>query len=363
MRKIYINGKFVAQRMTGVQRFAFGVVEALDRSLQSQPSSCKFELLLPPSAEPINGLTSINQRHVGCFIRSLTAWEQIILPVYAADGALLCLSGSAPFFVRNCIPTIHDAAVFMYPQAYSRTFVTWYRTLFAHRAKKSRFVLTVSKASARDLASYLPSIAFRIVPNSAEHITREPSDQSVIDAFQLLPERYLLAVGSLNPTKNFTLLLKAYLSSKFSEQFPLVIVGAINKDVFRSVGDIPHCNNVLWLGPVPDAQLRALYEHAAVFVFPSLYEGFGIPPLEAMICGCPVVASNSSSIPEVCGDAALYFDPCDQWALKSAIQSLLTNNLSRSNLIENGRRRARYYSWDISAKRLRTALTEFQFVD
>lgn len=363
MRIIYINGKFLSQRTTGVQRFAFGVVEALDRSLRSQPSSCRFELLLPPCAKPITGLTAISQRHVGRFMRSLTAWEQLVLPAYASDGTLLCLSGSAPFFVRDCIPTIHDAAVYLHPQAYSRTFVTWYRILFAHRAKKSPLVLTVSDSSARDLATHLPPTAFRVVPNSAEHITREPSDPSVMDAFQLLPQGYLLAVGSLNPTKNFTLLLKAYTSSKFSEYFPLVIVGAINKDVFRSDGDIPHCSNVHWVGPVSDTQLRALYEQAAVFLFPSLYEGFGIPPLEAMICGCPVVASNSSSIPEVCGDAALYFDPYDQLALTSTIQNLLSDNVCRSKLIEYGRQRARSYSWDISAKRLRTALTEFQFTD
>jgi glycosyltransferase involved in cell wall biosynthesis len=363
MRTIYINGKFLSQRTTGVQRFALGVVEALDRNLRSYPSSCRFELLLPPSTKPIAGLQIIRQSNIGRISRSLTAWEQLELPAHTLNGTLICLSGSAPFCVRDCIPTIHDAAVYLYPNSYSRTFVAWYRILFAQRAKKSRLVLTVSESSARDLATNLPQTSFRVVPNSAEHITSDPSDFSIIDKFKLLPKGYLLAVGSINPTKNFTLLLKAYSIADFAEHLPLVIVGGINNNIFRSQEEILKSRNVRWVGSVSDAELRALYEQAAVFLFPSLYEGFGIPPLEAMMCGCPVVASNSSAISEVCGDAAIYFDANDPLALITAIQKVLINKVYRSKMIDNGFRRVNSYSWDISAKRLRTALMEFQYAD
>lgn len=360
---IYINGKFIAQRTTGVQRFAMGVVRALDRSLQAVPCGRNIELLLPPETDPIPGLRLINQRTIGRAGRSLHLWEQIDLPMKARDGTLVCLSGSAPYFARDCLPTFHDAAVYLYPQAYSRLFVAWYRLLFEHRAKRSRFVITVSESSAHDLSSHLPSTLFRVVPNSAEHIISQCPDRSVLERLQLSSHRFLLSVGSLNPTKNFAALIEAYVISNLAAQLPLVIVGAINRDVFGIKSPLTDHPNVLWAGPVTDAQLRALYEHAAVFIFPSLYEGFGIPPLEAMLCGCPVAASNASSIPEVCGDAAHYFGPRNLNEMSSAIESVIQDVGYRKLLIERGRQRAQGFSWAHSAERLRSALAEFGVID
>lgn len=360
---LLINGKFLAQRTTGVQRFARGVVTALDYSLQSTPCGQDFELLLPPSAELIEGLQVISQRVVGQPGRSLTAWEQLELPRHTSGGTLLCLSGSAPLFGGDCIPTIHDAAVYLYPQAYSRAFVTWYRFLFARRARNSPLVLTVSESSARDLAPHLPHTAYRVVPNSAEHIIARPADTSVLNRLELKSGRYLLSVGSLNPTKNFSLLINTYRESSLVDQLPLVIVGAINREVFSADSlNIEH-PNVRWAGSIPDTQLRALYENAAVFVFPSLYEGFGIPPLEAMLCGCPVVASSASSIPEICSDAAHYFDPRNPNEMLAAIQSVLSSDDLRKTLTEKGHQRANQFSWRFSAESLRSALAEFGFID
>jgi glycosyltransferase involved in cell wall biosynthesis len=209
----------------------------------------------------------------------------------------------------------------------------------------------------------LPPTAFRIVPNAAEHIVRQPADISVLTRLGLKSQDFLLAVGSLNPTKNFAALIKAYTTTGLADRLPLVIVGSVNREVFRAGGFVPAHANVYWAGPVPDAQLRALYEHAAVFVFPSLYEGFGIPPLEAMLCGCPVAASNASSIPEVCGDAAGYFDPHNIDDMKLEIESILQNDDYRSSLIERGRQRALTFTWDHSAECLRSALAEFKLID
>lgn len=360
---LFFNGKFLSQRTTGVQRFARGVITALDRSLQATPCSQEVELLLPHAATPIDGLHVIRQRVVGPPRRSLTAWEQLDLPRHARGGTLLCLSGSAPLLVSNCVPTIHDAAIYFYPNAYSRAFVAWYRLLFSFRAKCSPLVLTVSDSSACDLAPHLPSTAYRIVPNSAEHITNQPSDTSVLKRFALTPGKFLLAVGSLNPTKNFSTLIDAYGASSFADQLPLVIAGAINRDVFRNSSAVMEHPNVRWAGAIPDSQLRALYEHASAFIFPSLYEGFGIPPLEAMLCGCPVVASNASSIPEICSDAAHYFDPRKPKEIIAAIKCVIENDGLRNDLIEKGRKRASEFSWDNSAARLRSALVEFGFID
>lgn len=361
MQALYINGKFLAQRTTGVQRFARGVVVALDRSLQAQPLDQEFVLLLPPSVMPIEELRRIKQIHIGRPGKSLTFWEQFTLPLHTRKAPLLCLSGSAPFLVYNCIPTIHDAAIYLYPHAYSRAFVTWYRLLFRHRARRAPVVLTVSQSSARDLAAHLPGVTLRVVPNSAEHITDAPTDINVLSMLNLGQNNFLLAVGSLNPTKNFSTLVDAYARSELSTRVPLVIVGAINRTVFNNtvISDHP---NVRWAGPVTDGQLRALYEHASAFVFPSIYEGFGIPPLEAMYCGCPVVASNTSSIPEVCGDAAVYVDPLDGEAMMAAIEALLDDPNRRNDLATRGRLRSKSFSWDIAAKCLRQALIDGRFI-
>ncbi|MDH1429839.1 glycosyltransferase family 4 protein [Comamonas aquatica] len=363
MTTLFINGKFLAQRTTGVQRFAYGVLTALDFSLQLTPCGRDVELLLPPGATAIPQLQVIRQRVVGRANQSLTTWEQLVLPKYVREGILLCLSGSAPLLVNNCIPTIHDAAVYLYPKAYSRVFVAWYRLIFASRAKRSPLVLTVSESSARDLVPYLPPTAYRVVPNSAEHIAEYAPDTTILNRFGLIPRRYMLAVGSLNSTKNFPFLIDAYVESSLIEQLPLVIVGAMNREVFRSHPEISDNDNIFFVGSIPDAQLRALYENAAVFVFPSLYEGFGIPPLEAMFCGCPVVASNISSIAEVCGSAACYFDPKNPKEMLGAIQSVIQDDNYRNALVKRGYKRARNFTWESSAKRLRSALVEFDVID
>lgn len=362
-KHLFINGKFLAQSLTGVQRFAHGIVTALDTSLQVRPCGCIVELLLPASATPIEGLQIIRQRRIGRAGRSLTLWEQLDLPTSARGGCLVCLSGSAPYLARNCISTIHDAAVYLHPQAYSHLFVAWYRLLFAHHARRSSFVLTVSESSASDLAPFLPTTEFRVVPNSAEHILNQPADTSVLERLQLFPNGFLLAVGSLNPTKNFATLIEAYATSTLAERLPLVIVGAVNREVFRANNSIADHPNVRWADRVPDAQLRALYEQAALFVFPSIYEGFGIPPLEAMLCGCPVAASDTSSISEVCGKAVHYFDPRDRASMSAAIESILHNDDYRKSLIERGRQRAQEFTWDHSVECLRSALAEFQIID
>lgn len=362
MPKVYINGKFLAQRTTGVQRFSKGILLALDRNLSKLGRNNSVVLLCPPCASDVlSELTFIEQRRCGTEALSLTAWEQICLPFASRDGYLICLSGSAPLLSRRCIPTIHDAAVFLFPHAYSAKFVSWYRFLFKRIAKKAPFVFTVSESSARDLASFLPNCNFRIVPNSAEHITYVDVDHSILSSLGLKQRRFVLAVGSLNPTKNFKTLIDAYTASDLCKIAPLVIVGAINANVFHS-SELISTTDVIWAGSVSDEQLRALYEAATAFVFPSLYEGFGIPPIEAMLCGCPVIASDISAIREVCGDAVAYFPPTDGAALIDSLRRILYDESMRKELIDRGHQRSQSFSWDLSAQRLRQALAEFHIL-
>lgn len=361
-KPLYINGKFLAQPVTGVQRFARCLVSALDRSLRAHPSDRDVIILLPPNAKQINDLQVIRQNHSSHKGRSLFLWEQVILPFEARKGDLICLTGSAPLLAKKCILSIHDAAIYLYPWAYSRLFVAWYRLVFRRHARKKSLVLTVSESSASDLSFYFSEVKFSIVPNSAEHIVNAEADFSVLKNLQIDPGCYLLAVGSLNPTKNFPNLIKAYTQSRLSLNIPLVIVGGTNTEIFREDTLIRNHPNLIWAGFVSDSQLRALYERALVFIFPSIYEGFGIPPLEAMHCGCPVIASNIPSVTEVCGDAAIYVDPFDGKEMLAKVESLLNNPRLRLDLARRGKIRSLAFSWDHGAERLRKHLAEYGFL-
>jgi len=359
MPKIYINGKFLSQRTTGVQRFAMGILLAFDRILAKFSIDAGVVLLCHPSAPNIQArLSCIEQRHCGLKYLSLIAWEQISLPFASANGYLICLSGSIPLFARRCIPTMHDAAVFLYPEAYKANFVRWYRFLFKQKAKHAPFVITVSKSSARDLETFLPDCNIRIINNSAEHIRHIEADFFILSKLGIYRNSFILAVGSLNPTKNFSTLVDAYLAVDLPTHIPLVIVGSVSRDVFGKTRPFEN-KSVIWAGVVSDNQLRALYESAMLFAFPSLYEGFGIPPLEAMLCGCPVIASDISAVREVCDDAVTYFTPTDVAALSDLIHRMIRDENYRSALIERGRQLSRSYSWDISGQRLLFALSEF----
>ena len=355
---LFINGKFLLQRTTGVQRFARNLVIALDGDLFHQPGKCNVVLLTPEGA-PLLPLKVIKQRTCGKRFHSTTCWEQLILPTFARKGVLLNLAGSAPLLGGIRIPTIHDAAIYLHPEAYSWKFIAWYRTLFRVVAKSAPLRFTVSYNSSVELSTQFNGLKFDVIHNSAEHITSISADNSILTKHGLNIQKYFLAVASRNPTKNIDMLIRAHACSGLGAQYPLVIAGGGNIQVFSTTSDSSINNSfAIYTGSVSDCELRGLYENAFAFVFPSLYEGFGIPPLEAMVCGCPVLASNASSIPEVCGEAVLYFDPNNIQDIVRALLELTINAQLRNELIEKGMLRSSMFSWSKSAATLRRALED-----
>lgn len=364
----YINGKFTAQPTTGVQRVAARLVQALDARAAGRTGRTgrtglpgRWVLLCPPAGQPPK-LQHIECRVLGRRQGSLHWWEQLRLPLAARDGWLLNLAGSAPFAARRQVCMIHDAAVFDHPEAYSTAFVRWYRLLFRHLARRGDTLLTVSAFSQARLAAALGVAPGRlaVVPNGADHLQGVTPDDAVLQRLGLQGQRYFLAVASANPTKNLALLVAAFAALPATPSAGpaarLVIVGGSNARVFagaRSLADPP---GVWRTGPVGDAPLKALYQHAQALVFPSIYEGFGLPPLEAMACGCAVIAANAAALPEVCGNAALYVDPHDQAALTAAMQRMLDDPALLRRLRQQGPAHAARYAWARSADRLLAAL-------
>jgi glycosyltransferase involved in cell wall biosynthesis len=212
-------------------------------------------------------------------------------------------------------------------------------------------VMTVSQFSKAELVRCFgarPS-AIRVSGEGWQHVRRQPADLSILERHGLHAGRFVLAVSSATPHKNFGVITRA-LARLPGEGIVLAVAGGDAPGVFADLS-LEQRSAVKRLGYVTDGELRALYESAALFVFPSLYEGFGIPPLEAMAHGCPVLASNAAAIPEVCGDAALYFAPQDEAALAYWITRLLREPALRASLRAKGSKQLTKHSWDEAARR------------
>jgi glycosyltransferase involved in cell wall biosynthesis len=347
--RIYINGRFLTQQTTGVQRFAREILRAVDTLLvPGSVAKRSIVLLTPPGSTPLPGLRRIECRSVGRLHGQ--AWEQLELPRYTRDGFSLNLCNTAPLAGRSTIVAIHDAGPFAIPEAYSRTFRIWYQLLHPQLGRRAVRMLTVSEFSRSELSRYL-GIArerFSVIPNGGEHILREPADQGILKRLGLR-KPYVLAVSSHSTHKNFVG-IQAAVKHMRQQDFTLVFAGGANPRIFNA-GEAPAGESIV-TGRVTDAELRALYEGATCFVYPSFYEGFGLPPLEAMTCGCPIVVSHAASLPEVCGEAAVYCDPNDPADIGRALDEVLENAALQSELRRRGQERAAQFTWTRSGTAL-----------
>jgi glycosyltransferase involved in cell wall biosynthesis len=348
-----INGRFLTQGLTGVQRFAREVTLAAD-ALAAEGAFPRARLIAPPGAA-LPTLSALSGQHAGT--RGGQLWEQAELP-HAARGAwLLSLGNTAPLWLRaRQTVVIHDAGAFDTPESYGLAFRSWYRLLHRALHRLGARIVTVSGFSRDRLAAALGADPARIavMPEGAEHILREPADPSVLARHRLEPGRFLLTVGSRAAHKNLGALGEAA-SFCAARGLTLAAVGAADPAVFRNAPGTP---GGVALGRVSDAELRALYENAAALVFPSRYEGFGLPPVEAMACRCPVIAARAGAVPEIVGEAALLFDAGAPTTLTDAIARLLDDAACAPALRDAGTARVALYTWRNAALALRDTLPE-----
>jgi glycosyltransferase involved in cell wall biosynthesis len=345
---ITLNGRFLAQPLSGVQRYAREITGALD-ALVARGEAGPVRLVAPPDAEGFEAWPHLASGRVGA--RGGQAWEQFTLP-RAATGMLLNLGNTAPLLAgaRQAV-VIHDAGVFDTPESYSWRFRLWYRLLQRGLVARGARILSVSDFSAGRIAQHLgiERGAIGVTLEGGEHILRAAADASVLARHRLAPGGYALAVGTGAAHKNLAALAAAG-AALGAAGLTLAVAGARDRAVFQEGGAA--LADARALGRVTDAELRALYENAFALVFPSRYEGFGLPPLEAMWCGCPVIAARAGAVPEVCGEAALWFDADDPATLAAAITALAADPARRATLAAAGHARAPHFSWEAAARRL-----------
>jgi len=257
---------------------------------------------------------------------------------------------------RGRIVTIHDILFEEYPQYFGRFFVHRSRFMMRHAARNADAVFTVSDYSRDEIARRygLEKTSIAVTPNAVDPQVFFPGEQGseVVKSHGFLPQEYILTVGRIEPRKNHAGLIRAY-SKLAGRPPPLVIVGQrdFGYDEFESaMQTLPDARQVVVISDVGDGDLAAWYRNALLFVYPSFAEGFGMPPLEALASGVPVITTNATAIPEVVGSAGILVAPGDELALREAMHDLLMDSARRKAMAQQGAARASSFSWAASAR-------------
>ena len=332
--------------MTGVQRFASEICLQL-KSLR--PNT----IFLCPS-KPLH--TQLAKDLAAQSVGKLQghAWEQLELPWYLARNNqpyLLNLANTAPILYFKNIITIHDLIYLRFPAWFSKKYYHFYKWMTPRIAARSKHILTVSAFSKKEIVELL-----NVDEGKVSIIHNAVSDQLTAENGVLVLDygKYILSVSSLDPRKNLVRLIEAFQQLP-AQDLNLVVVGKKINPLFNVKLDY---ERIFYVENASDQQLAHLYRNAELFVYPSLYEGFGIPPLEAMANGCPVVASNASSLPEVLGEAAYYVDPTKSDSIREAISAVLADAALKNVLREKGKQQVKKYSWQRSASTLVDVLND-----
>ncbi|HSN76654.1 MAG TPA: glycosyltransferase family 1 protein [Anaerolineae bacterium] len=400
---IAIDAHMVGERETGNETYTLNLARALLRLTGRDPKGFSWDALGPQNAtQELPATRRTQQRRFGSSPRffllathpdrlhaalpelraSLNA--QVVglrpanallripfgLPWAALRGSfdLLHVTYNAPP-LSPCptVVTIHDISFEHYPQFFSLRDLLILKTLTPLSARRAAHILTVSQHAKQEIIDRygLPPDKITVTYEAASEQFQPVTDPAVLQAVRVKygigDGPFVLALGNLQPRKNIARLVKAFAQVAATRQSPsypvtqlpshpsLVIAGKAQwreSEVFQAVQQAGLEGRVVFPGYVDDADLPALYSAATVFVYPSLYEGFGLPPLEAMACGTPVISSNAASLPEVVGDAALLIDPTDTAALARALHDVLTQPALQADLRARGLRRAAMFSWE-----------------
>jgi glycosyltransferase involved in cell wall biosynthesis len=349
-----INGRFLTQKATGVHRYAFEICNKLHEM------GVDFHVAIP---KEINSDYKFDFKTVRCGSFGSHLWEQLSLPAYLksiGSPLLVSFSGCGPLNYSNQIITIHDVSHERYPEWFSKNYCRYYGFMFPRIAKKAHAILTVSEFSKQEIVDVFNLAPEKIhVIHSNVPFHTKPTDEEVLSR-QKDPSapNYILTVSSMDPRKNFVRLVQAFEQME-DKSIKLYIIGmqfkAFNTpDLQKLLSE-----NVVLPGYVDDETLQNMYGNALFSIYPSLYEGFGLPPLESMTYGCPVIASDIPALREVSGDAVLYANPHDIDDMTAKMDQLSKDETLRKRLVVNGLKQIKKYSWKTSAKQVYELVQKF----
>jgi glycosyltransferase involved in cell wall biosynthesis len=347
--EIYINARFLTRQITGVERFAIEISKVLKDKLPNVVFVSPKNVVLKELGDYLNVLTVGNS--------SGHYWEQITLPRFLKKKGyplLLNLTNTAPIRYNNKITTFCDISPLLFPEWYSLTFASWYKFLMPKLVGSSHHILTISTFCKEEIDSYfgLDYSVVKVIPCAlpSTFITQPTVEKK---------EKYFLCVSSINPRKNFERVVRAFTLLN-NKDYRLKIVGS-NRGNFSNTNlseIIKKDKNISLLGRVSDSDLSELYRNSSGFIYASLYEGFGIPPLEAQALGCPVLASDIKIHREVLGDSVFYCDPYSEKSIAEGIQEL--TSLEDDTIISLGLENVQKYSWQSSVDQLLNIINSIQ---
>lgn len=341
-----VNGRFLTQKATGVHRYAFEICNKLHEF------GVDFYVAVPKN---INPDYKFDFKTVECGSLNTHLWEQISLPRYLkkqGSPLLISFSGGGVLNYSNQIVTIHDVSHVRHPEWFSKNYCRYYGYMMPRIAQKAHAVLTVSEFSKREIIDTLNISAEKIyVIHSNVPFHNKPSADEILNYKSENEEKYILTVSSMDPRKNFVRLVEAFNNIE-DKSIKLYIIGmqfkAFNTpDLQKLIGE-----NVILPGYIDDEALQKMYQNALFSIYPTLYEGFGLPPLESMTYGCPVIIADIPALKEVSGDAGLYTDPMNIEDMTTKMNLLAKDSELRQQLRVKGLEQIKKYSWDKSAKQV-----------
>lgn len=340
--RIYINARWLLNSPTGVERYAYEISRALHKEGADV-------VLICPQHGTIHTDYHIEDIPLVRFgMGHSHIWEQLVLPWFfigKKDYILLSLMGLGSMAVRKKISTVHDLSFLYEPGWFSRSYYHFYRLMTPLAIRTSQAILTVSRFSKSEICRFYPWLRpekIHVIYNAVDTQFFHPGEQEHKD--------YLLAVASLDPRKNLERVNRAH----FGSGIPFQLAGGSGRAFANRVQE---ATEMTLLGKIDAEKLRTCYQEAQGLVYVSLYEGFGLPPIEAMACGCPVLAADIPVLREVCQDAAIYCDPQNEQSIREGLNRLAQmNEEERQEMVARGLTNIQRFSWQKSAQKIRSIL-------